>query len=113
MLSKSVILVQNTAHYHFPIARNQSYRHLNITVVMVVGNVAVAENDYSTALSSVRCYCKMHDYEFLLIDDYKYRNKCTQEDVSPVSKRLQPFSIFSLCSVATASSQNFSSKLIG
>ncbi|CAH60774.1 Nucleotide-diphospho-sugar transferase domain-containing protein [Caenorhabditis elegans] len=63
----------------FPISRATSYRHLNISVVIIVGNIT-STSDYKTALNSIRCYCKMHDYPFFLIQDTDYHNVCNQKD---------------------------------
>lgn len=64
----------------FPISRTPKDRHLNITVVMVVSDVNAAENEYKTALRSMRCYCKMHNYSFKLVQDVDYRDACHQSD---------------------------------
>lgn len=51
---------------------------------MVVDDVAVAEMEYRTALSTVRCYCRMHQYKFRLIEDFQYQGVCQQADVSHI-----------------------------
>lgn len=64
----------------FRISRNSSHRHLNISVVIVVSDVKDAEKEYKIALRSMRCYCKMHNYPFYLVQDVDYRDVCHQKD---------------------------------
>ncbi|CAI2321852.1 unnamed protein product [Caenorhabditis sp. 36 PRJEB53466] len=64
----------------FAVSRSKSSRKCNITVAMVVGDVATAERDYGTALNSMRCYCRMQNYKFELVEDWDYQNVCRQRD---------------------------------
>ena len=49
---------------------------------MVVSSIKGAEKEYTTALRSMRCYCKMHNYAFRLVEDDDFRGVCDQKDVS-------------------------------
>lgn len=64
----------------FPISRITTHRFLNISVVIVVSNLKDAEKEYTTALTSMRCYCKINNYTFHLVQDVDYRDSCHQKD---------------------------------
>ncbi|CAI2320713.1 unnamed protein product [Caenorhabditis sp. 36 PRJEB53466] len=64
----------------FSVARTRAARKLDITIVIIVSDVAAAEKEYSTALNSVRCYAQVQKYRLELVEHSEYRHLCQQEN---------------------------------